>query len=126
MAAVSSEPKLQDLPSDPLLHILSFLSFRDLINCSVVCRRLNELSKHNPLWKRLCYRHWLLKEADRAHSAFSWYGLFMHTFSDLGRYVDVYSSLKRHWDELTEFLQQRCPRIIASLKEQNTIGINLH
>uniref|UniRef100_A0A8C6SJC6 F-box protein 3 n=1 Tax=Neogobius melanostomus TaxID=47308 RepID=A0A8C6SJC6_9GOBI len=103
-------PTFLDIGDDP-----------DIVNvCSVVCRRLNELSKHNPLWKRLCYRHWLLKEADRAHSAFSWYGLFMHTFSDLGRYVDVYSSLKRHWDELTEFLQQRCPRIIASLKDGAT------
>lgn len=31
MAAATSVPHLDHLPSDPLLHILSFLSFRDLI-----------------------------------------------------------------------------------------------
>lgn len=120
MASESSEPGLQDLPSDPLLHILSFLSFRDLVSVSAVCRRLNELSKHNPLWKKLCVRHWLLNESERAHHALSWYALFQQTFTDLGRYVDVYSTLKQTWDQLTEFLRQRCPRIIASLKDGAT------
>lgn len=31
-------------------------------SCSYVSRRLNELSKHNPLWKSLCSKHWLLSE----------------------------------------------------------------
>ncbi|KAK7880728.1 hypothetical protein WMY93_032642 [Mugilogobius chulae] len=83
MADVSSVPRLQDLPSDPLLHVLSYLSFRDLLR------------------------------SDRADSALSWYGLFVHTYSDLGRYVEFYASLKQHWDQLKDFLQQRCPRIIA-------------
>uniref|UniRef100_A0A3B4AKN0 Uncharacterized protein n=1 Tax=Periophthalmus magnuspinnatus TaxID=409849 RepID=A0A3B4AKN0_9GOBI len=117
MAAASSVSRLQDLPSDPLLHVLSYLSFRDLLSCSHVCRRLNDLSKHNPLWKRLCHKHWLLKESDRAESALSWYGLFVHTYSDLGRYVEFYAELKYNWDQLTDYLQQKCPRIIASLKE---------
>ncbi|KAJ0062537.1 hypothetical protein NL108_016253 [Boleophthalmus pectinirostris] len=120
MAAVSSVSRLQDLPSDPLLHVLSYLSFRDLLSCSHVCRRLNDLSKHNPLWKRLCHQHWLLKESDRAQSALSWYDLFVQTYSDLGRYVDVYAELKHTWDQLTAFLQLKCPRIIASLKEGAT------
>lgn len=31
-------------------------------SCSSVSRRLNELSKHNPLWRTLCSKHWLLTE----------------------------------------------------------------
>lgn len=34
--------------------------------------------------------------------------------------MDFYSTLKRHWDQLKDFLQQRCPRIIASLKDGAT------
>lgn len=111
---------MDHLPSDPLLHILSFLSFRDLINCSFVSRRLNELSKHNPLWKCLCSRHWLLTDAERLQSGLSWSGLFRQFYSDLGRYLQQYSRLRAAWDQLKGFLQQRCPRMIASLKEGAT------
>uniref|UniRef100_A0AAV2L6F3 Knr4/Smi1-like domain-containing protein n=1 Tax=Knipowitschia caucasica TaxID=637954 RepID=A0AAV2L6F3_KNICA len=82
MEAVCSS-QLQDLPTDPLLHILSYLHCRDLV---------------------------------RPDSALSWYELFVQTYSDLGRYVDVYSTLKKNWDQLKQFLHQRCPRIISSLK----------
>ncbi|XP_068612484.1 F-box only protein 3 [Brachionichthys hirsutus] len=118
--ASSTELRIDHLPSDPLLHILSFLSFRDLIHCSYVNRRLNELSKHNPLWKPLCSEHWLLTDADRQKSGVSWYCLFKQYYRDLGRYVQHYPVLKTGWEQLKGFLQQRCPRMIASLKEGAT------
>ncbi|XP_065807780.1 F-box only protein 3 isoform X2 [Labrus bergylta] len=118
--AAPSEFRMDLLPSDPLLHVLSFLSFRDLIHCSFVSRRLNELSKHNPLWKLLCSKHWLLSDADRLQSGLSWYCLFKQYYRDLGRYLQYYPVLRRSWDQLKSFLQQRCPRMIASLKEGAT------
>ncbi|KAM6958119.1 F-box only protein 3 isoform 1-T1 [Tautogolabrus adspersus] len=118
--AAPSELRMDQLPSDPLLHILSFLGFRDLIHCSYVSRRLNELSKHNPLWKLLCSKHWLLTDADRLQSGVSWYCLFKQYYNDLGRYLQYYPVLRRAWEQLKSFLQQRCPRMIASLKEGAT------
>ncbi|XP_035984349.1 F-box only protein 3-like [Fundulus heteroclitus] len=113
--AAASELQLDLLPSDPLLHVLSYLSFRDLLRCSYVSKRLNELSKHNPLWKRHCCKHWLLTDADRSQRGLSWYGLFGHYYSDLGRYIQHYAALKKAWEQLKGFLQQRCPRMIVSL-----------
>ncbi|KAM3857281.1 F-box only protein 3 [Diretmus argenteus] len=115
--AASMELRLDNLPSDPLLLILSFLDFRDLVHCSYVNRRLNELSGHNPLWKNLCSKHWLLTDADRLQSGVSWRCLFRQYYCDLGRYIQHYALLKKAWEQLKAFLQQRCPRMIASLKE---------
>ncbi|XP_062417553.1 F-box only protein 3 isoform X2 [Pungitius pungitius] len=118
--SANAELRMDQLPSDPLLHILSFLSFRDLIHCSFVSRRLCDLSKHNPLWRTLCCKHWLLTEADRLQSGASWRCLFRQYYVDLGRYLQYYPVLKRAWEQLKDFLQQRCPRMIASLKEGAT------
>ncbi|XP_024144913.1 F-box only protein 3 isoform X1 [Oryzias melastigma] len=115
--AASSEFEMDQLPSDPLLHIFTYLSYRDLVHCSFVNRRLNELSKHNLLWKSLCCKHWLLTDADRLRSGLSWYFLFKRYYWDLGRYIQHYAVLKKAWEQLKSFLQQRCPRMIASLKE---------
>lgn len=54
--------------------------------------------------------------ADRQRSGLSWYCLFMQYYRDLGRYIKHYAVLKRAWEQLKSFLQQRCPRMIASLK----------
>uniref|UniRef100_A0A3B5LTF5 F-box domain-containing protein n=1 Tax=Xiphophorus couchianus TaxID=32473 RepID=A0A3B5LTF5_9TELE len=110
--AASSELQLDQLPSDPLLHVLSYLSFRDLVHCSYVSRRLSDLSKHNPLWKRHCCKHWLLTDAERLQRGLSWYSLFKLYFADLGRYIRYYAELKNAWEQLKSFLQQRCPRMI--------------
>ncbi|XP_051756062.1 F-box only protein 3 isoform X2 [Ctenopharyngodon idella] len=115
--ATSIALSLDNLPSDPLLLVLSFLDFRDLISCSFVSRRLNDLTGHNPLWKRLCQKHWLLTEADKTHRGLAWKELFREYYSDLGRYIDYYSTLKKAWDGLKNYLNQKCPRMIASLKE---------
>lgn len=54
--------------------------------------------------------------ADRLQSGMSWYFLFRQYYRDLGRYIKYYPVLKRAWEQLKNFLQQRCPRMIASLK----------
>uniref|UniRef100_A0AAY5EHV3 F-box domain-containing protein n=1 Tax=Electrophorus electricus TaxID=8005 RepID=A0AAY5EHV3_ELEEL len=115
--AASIVLNLDSLPSDPLLLILSFLDFRDLVSCSLVSRRLNELTGHNPLWKVLCKKHWLLAEADKSHRGQSWKELFREFYIDLGRYIDHYSMLKESWENLKSYLGQKCPRMIASLKD---------
>lgn len=117
---MASPLQLDHLPADPLLHILSYLDFRDLINLSRVSRRLNELSNHKPLWRHLCAKHWLLTEEDQVKSTNSWRGLFKEYYTDLGRYIQFYPALKRAWVELKRYLQQHCPRVIASLKDGTT------
>ncbi|XP_061693909.1 F-box only protein 3 isoform X1 [Syngnathoides biaculeatus] len=134
---MATEFRMELLPSDPLLHILSFLDFGDLIQVSSTNRRLNELSKHNPLWRSLCFKHWLTTELvcicssllfklasmlsdERLQSGRSWYNVFREYYADLGRYIHYYPLLKRAWEQLTSFLRQRCPRMIVSLKEGAT------
>ncbi|XP_068165526.1 F-box only protein 3-like [Antennarius striatus] len=118
--ASPTELRMDQLPSDPLRHILSYLSFKDLVHCSSVNKRLNELSKHNPLWKSLCSKHWLLTEADRQKNGVSWYYLFQQYYMDLGRYIQFYPELKTAWEQLKSFLQEKCPHMIASLREGAT------
>ncbi|KAG5839899.1 F-box only protein 3 isoform X1 [Anguilla rostrata] len=115
--AASMELNLELLPSDPLLLILSFLDFRDFVSCSYVSRRLHELCNHNPLWKGLCQKYWLLSESDKSERGQTWKDLFREYYGDMGRYIDHYSTLKKAWDDLKRYLEQKCPRMIASLKE---------
>ncbi|XP_053305449.1 F-box only protein 3 [Spea bombifrons] len=115
MAGVG-ELGLVDLPTDPLLLILSYLDFRDLLSCSLVNRRLNQLSSHDPLWKRPCRIFWLLPDDKKAIRSQSWKSSFIEYYRDLGRYIDHYAKLKSAWDSLKEYLGERCPRMISSLK----------
>ncbi|NXC19660.1 FBX3 protein, partial [Corythaeola cristata] len=66
-APLDMEPSalsLELLPTDPLLLILSFLDYRDLMSCCYLSRRLNQLSNHDPLWKRHCKKYWLISDYD--------------------------------------------------------------
>lgn len=54
--------------------------------------------------------------ADKTHRGLAWKELFREYYSDLGRYIDYYSTLKKAWDGLKNYLNQKCPRMIASLK----------
>uniref|UniRef100_A0A8C4UPU3 F-box only protein 3 n=1 Tax=Falco tinnunculus TaxID=100819 RepID=A0A8C4UPU3_FALTI len=108
---------LELLPTDPLLLILSFLDYRDLMSCCCLSRRLNQLSSHDPLWKRHCKKYWLISEEEKSQRNQSWKAVFISTYSDLGRYIRYYATLKKAWDDLEKYLGQRCPRMISSLKE---------
>lgn len=46
----------------------------------------------------------------------SWRAIFISTYSDLGRYIHYYATLKKAWDDLEQYLGQWCPRMISSLK----------
>jgi len=46
------------LPQELCLHILSFLSWKDLLNVSFLNRQWKELSLDNMLWRTMCAKHW--------------------------------------------------------------------
>uniref|UniRef100_A0A4W2CNM7 F-box protein 3 n=1 Tax=Bos indicus x Bos taurus TaxID=30522 RepID=A0A4W2CNM7_BOBOX len=120
MAAMDTESApltLESLPTDPLLLILSFLDYRDLINCCYVSRRLSQLSSHDPLWRRHCKKYWLISEEEKTQKNQCWKSLFIDTYSDVGRYIDHYAAIKKAWDDLKKYLEPRCPRMVLSLKE---------
>uniref|UniRef100_A0A9L0SUY3 F-box only protein 3 n=1 Tax=Equus caballus TaxID=9796 RepID=A0A9L0SUY3_HORSE len=120
MAAVEAESApltLESLPTDPLLLILSFLDYRDLINCCYVSRRLSQLSSHDPLWRRHCKKYWLISEEEKTQKNQCWKSLFIDTYSDVGRYIDHFAAIKKAWDDLKKYLEPRCPRMVLSLKE---------
>uniref|UniRef100_A0A8C9VLP9 F-box protein 3 n=1 Tax=Scleropages formosus TaxID=113540 RepID=A0A8C9VLP9_SCLFO len=96
--AASGEISLEVLPSDPLLLIMSFLDFRDLMSCMCVLRCLSIRS-------------------DKCEKGQTWKDLFQEFYTDMGRYIDHYSTLKTAWDSLKGYLEKKCPRMITSLKE---------
>uniref|UniRef100_A0A8C0ATF9 F-box protein 3 n=1 Tax=Buteo japonicus TaxID=224669 RepID=A0A8C0ATF9_9AVES len=95
---------------------MKFVNFNNL-NCCYLSRRLNQLSSHDPLWKRHCKKYWLISEEEKSQRNQSWKAIFISTYSDLGRYIRYYATLKKAWDDLEKYLGQRCPRMIGSLKE---------
>jgi len=50
------ETKMEDLPTESLIELLSFLSVRDLAVVSRLCSFLNVLSKDKYIWRSLCSR----------------------------------------------------------------------
>lgn len=125
MAAVDTESApltLESLPTDPLVLILSFLDYRDLINCCYVSRRLSQLSSHDPLWRRHCKKYWLISEEEKTQKNQCRKSLFIDTYSDVGRYIDHYAAIKKAWDDLKKYLEPRCPRMVLSLKGIGNTG----
>lgn len=49
----------------------------------------------------------------------------MDMYSDLGRYIQYYATLKKAWDDLEKYLAQRCPRMIGSLKGTVYMNVNI-
>ncbi|XP_063293463.1 F-box only protein 3 isoform X2 [Pelobates fuscus] len=115
--AGAGELCLGELPTDPLLLILSYLDFRDLISCSFVNRRLNQLSSHDPLWMRHCRIYWLVAKNKKAPKYQKWRATFIDYYNNLGRYINHYATLKAAWDSLKGFLTERCPRMLSSLND---------
>ncbi|MEE6510796.1 hypothetical protein FKM82_031005 [Ascaphus truei] len=87
-----------------------------MLHCSIVSRRLHQLSAHEPLWKRHCRVYWLLSEDRKTQKVRSWMATFLDYYRDLGRYIGHYATLKMAWDALEQYLADRCPRMISSLK----------
>lgn len=46
------------LPEDVVVHILSFLSIVDILNTSLVSKKLHELSNNDLVWKYLFHKEW--------------------------------------------------------------------
>lgn len=53
---------------------------------------------------------------EKARRNQGWRAIFISTYSDLGRYIHYYATLKKAWDDLEQYLGQWCPRMIGSLK----------
>ena len=45
--------RLEDLPDEVLVRVLSFLGGRDVLNASLVCRKWKTFTSEASLWRRL-------------------------------------------------------------------------
>uniref|UniRef100_A0A673XR80 Uncharacterized protein n=1 Tax=Salmo trutta TaxID=8032 RepID=A0A673XR80_SALTR len=88
---------LNNLPSDPLLLMLFFLDYRDLIRYCL-------FGKLNSIDKFYLANILLLSRSDKIQKVQPWKELFREFYTDLA------------WDDLKRYLDQRRPRMIASLK----------
>uniref|UniRef100_A0A4W5MP11 Uncharacterized protein n=1 Tax=Hucho hucho TaxID=62062 RepID=A0A4W5MP11_9TELE len=63
--------------------------------------------------------------SDKIQKVQTWKELFREFYTDLGHYADHYGTLKKAWDDLKRYLDQRHPRLIASLKGKPPQGIHI-
>ncbi|XP_012882191.1 PREDICTED: F-box only protein 3-like [Dipodomys ordii] len=120
MAAAEGEPSvvtLESLPADPLLTIFTLLDYRDLVNCSLLNRRFNQIASYDLLWRRYCTKYWLVTEEEKVQKNECWKSLFIGFYLDVGRYIDHYATIRKAWNDLKKYLWSRCPLIVLSLKE---------
>jgi len=117
MASEEYRVTLTDLPTDPLLHILSYLDCKDLIRCSQVCHKLKDLYNNNSLWRRQTKVYWGLTECG---SGVSWYDEFKGMYADLGQYMDMYMRVKNAWAHIKTYMHTHCPHIYDTIREGAT------
>lgn len=94
------------LPPEILLHILSFLDYRDI--CAITCtsRELRDLQHEecaNQLWKRLCARHFCTDAKALDAPRAGWKALFRYNREVLDVLLsgDLQESLDRAYPRLT-------------------------
>jgi len=102
---------LQSLPDHPLLHILSYLKYSDLVAFAQVCRRLYRLAGYEPLWRRQCQVYWDVQNCEQT----SWKDCFIEWYKDFGRYINVYRPIRKAWDQIQSFTEKNCPAIWNSI-----------
>lgn len=67
----------------------------------------------------------LLSRSDKIQKVQPWKELFREFYTDLGHYIDHYGIQNKAWDDLKRYLDQQCPRMIASLKGKPPQGIHI-
>jgi F-box protein 3 len=105
---------LDCLPSDPLLHILSYLSYKDLATCCQVCHKLKDLTSNNCLWKRPCRIYWGITECP---ADISWRDQFLAWYHNFGQYFTVYMAVRRAWNQIEGYMQTHCPKIYQTITD---------
>ncbi|XP_077530876.1 F-box only protein 3-like isoform X2 [Haemaphysalis longicornis] len=108
---------LDDMPSEILINICSYLDYHDLIRCSRVSRRLRDVCAHDPHWRGLCWKYWVETELPEGAT---WRSHFQALYRDLQRYVHCYAAMKLAWQKIRAFMQQHCPVIAQSIKPGTT------
>lgn len=102
------------LPNDPLLHVMSFLNYKDIINCSYVCKRFHDLVDSDIIWMPLCKRQWDVRNCPEN---MSWKDIFCMWYDDYGRYIDIYQSIRKSWDTIEDSLEEDFPDVYESLQD---------
>jgi F-box protein 3 len=102
------------LPYDVLLHVLSFLDFRDLIRCSVVGNQLNSVANYDLFWKSHCRIHW---DVEVCPESSTWKETFIHWYRDFGRYMPIYRKVRKAWNMIEAYMKENCPNVFASLRD---------
>ncbi|KAK9729549.1 hypothetical protein K7432_000230 [Basidiobolus ranarum] len=117
LSNMSSFPLLS-LPYEVLVNILSNLTLSDLLNCTLVCKNLYQVSTEDSIWFRLCF---LQKNINFKLPQMTWKELFVTELNDICTHlslfnrkclekkilqyvslVDIYSQLSCSSDECTE------------------------
>lgn len=103
---------LSELPRELLLHILSFLDFKDMIRCSFVCCTINELAKDDMYWKLQCKICW---NQEICPDNLTWKEYFIRFYFDFGSYLDIYGAVLKAWNQIESFIKENCPDTFSSL-----------
>jgi F-box protein 3 len=102
------------LPDDPLLHILSFLNFKDLTSFGLTCHRFCLLSAYDRLWEKHCRVCW---DSSVCPDGIKWKANFRNWYYSFGKYTDIYQQVFRAWKQIETYTKKYCPDIYRSLRE---------
>lgn len=106
------------LPDDCIIHIMSHLDFRDLIRCSFVCLKLNDLVAYDKHWKQQCIVYW---DENNCPESVTWRQHFVEMYHQFGRYMNIYKRVRNGWNQIKDFLaKHNLNNILSSLEDGTT------
>ncbi|GAB1606879.1 F-box only protein 3 isoform X1 [Argonauta hians] len=109
-----NEPQynISHLPAETLVHIFSYLDFKDLVSCCQVCRHFFAVHFDEFLWRNHCGKHFLKETCPKDKS---WKTYFKELYIINGRYLPEYSRIKKAWNTIEDFVETYIPALRGCL-----------
>jgi hypothetical protein len=105
------------LPLELLVEIFSHLGTRqDLILCSKVSKAFYAAAICPSLWKPLCYKIWRISE----NQGENWKKCYAEMYMNWGRYEGCYANIRKAWDVIEKYTEERCPMLLHGLNDGAT------
>lgn len=102
---------IQYLPPELVEKIFSYLDFRSLVRCELVCQYWRYVARSDVLWRRLYALSWLIDSTPDIHDISNYREEFATKCRTLGRYVDSYKAINQAWLQIEKFLGEKHVRV---------------
>jgi len=103
---------------ESIVHILSYLDYKELFVTSKVCHSWLEVSNDDALWTPFLQQQFLIKNSTPSSTFCK--DLYKNMYLEWKDYISCYTRVKGVWNELEGWLGQHAPGILASIEEGAT------